>query len=189
MSITTLDRTAFTALVDDSGTGTDGSVFTKAVFQDIYDKSDALYAAAARCQVFHNTTQSITTSVETALLFNSEDHDDYAMHSTVTNTSRLTIPTGMGGVYLVSAAATFTAAATGTRLIRIRKNGTTFVSSFSSSPANSVGNACVQAHCLVVLAAADYVEATVTQDSGGAINVGHASDRGYQNQFFAVRIL
>lgn len=189
MSITALDRTAFNALVDDDGSGTTGSVFAKATLQDIYDKSDALYAAAARAQVYHSTTQSIATSTSTALNFDSEDHDDYGMHSTSVNTSRITIPSGAGGVYLVSAAAVFATNAAGIRLIWIQKNGTTAVSTYAIQLGQSANVAIVQTQCLIALAAADYIEAMVFQDSGGALNVGNATTRELRNQFFAARIL
>src|SRR3954451_20152624 len=165
MSLTTLDRTAFTALVDDDGTGTTGTVFAKATYQDIYDKTDAVYAALARVQVYKNATQSIPNSTFTAVTFDSEDTDDMSAHSTVTNTSRLTVPTGMGGVYFISASVPFAANATGTRQAVLFKNGVVFAT--CGGLPGSAGNIVV-AHtvALVPLAAADFVEVFAFQDSG-----------------------
>lgn len=138
----------------------------------------------ARVQVMHNTTQSITSSTWTALLFNSEDHDTGGMHSTSSNTSRLTVPSGgAAGAFLLHAAAAFAANATGVRGIRFRKNGGALSGEFhvQGFSVSSVGPL-IQMSTLVVLAAADYVEVEVFQDSGGALNVA-ANPR-----FFAVKI-
>ena len=46
MAYTTVDRTAYNALVDDSGGGTDGSVWDKADVADILNAIDALFSSA-----------------------------------------------------------------------------------------------------------------------------------------------
>lgn len=51
-------------------------------------------AAIKSCLVYHSTTQGISSGAETTLAFDSEDHDPNGMHSTVSNTSRLTVPSG-----------------------------------------------------------------------------------------------
>ncbi len=140
-----------------------------------------------RCQVFHNTTQSLTSGVDTALLFNSEDHDTGGMHDTGANTSKITIPTGGDGLYLLNGAATLANAVNAFHLYW-RKNGTTAISC-NSCGAQVAGGASqgVSNSCLVVLAAADYVELMALQDSGGAVNAGSAT-RSASNQAFAVKL-
>lgn len=46
MAYTTVDRTAYNALIDDSGSGTDGSVWDKADVNDILNAIDALFSSA-----------------------------------------------------------------------------------------------------------------------------------------------
>lgn len=55
------------------------------------------------CVVTHNVSQSINTGVipTVALAFNTEILDTDAYHSTAVNTSRITIPAGLAGVYSV----------------------------------------------------------------------------------------
>ena len=49
------------------------------------------------CNVYNNANISIATGTNTALTFNSERYDNAAMHSTSSNTQRITAPTGGGG--------------------------------------------------------------------------------------------
>lgn len=52
---------------------------------------DLLYLySGISARVYHNTTQSLTLATANKVLFNSERTDNTAMHSTVSNTSRLT---------------------------------------------------------------------------------------------------
>lgn len=156
---------------------TAGAALPFDVVQSYQDEINAIEATlrsgVAQAQVFHNTTQSLTSLTWTALLFNSEDFDIGALHSTVSNTSRLTVPAGLAGTYLVGAAIPFAASALGVRGIRLRKNGATQLSpdiwqqGFSAS---GVGNTLV-ATILVSLAVADYMEVDAFQDTGGALNV------------------
>lgn len=46
MSVTTIGRTAYNALVDDDGTGTTGSVWDKADVDDVLDAIDALFSSS-----------------------------------------------------------------------------------------------------------------------------------------------
>ena len=53
------------------------------------------------CEVRKSATQAATQTAYTTLTFDTETFDTDAFHSTVTNTSRITIPSGKGGYYLV----------------------------------------------------------------------------------------
>jgi hypothetical protein len=53
------------------------------------------------CEVRKSATQAATQAAYTTLTFDTETFDTDAFHSTVTNTSRITIPSGKGGYYLV----------------------------------------------------------------------------------------
>lgn len=55
----------------------------------------------AGCAVRKNASQSITTNVITAITWPVEDIDTDGFHSTSTNTSRFTVPTGKAGKYQI----------------------------------------------------------------------------------------
>lgn len=115
----------------------------------------------AGCDVYHDTTQSVNDATDTALLFNTETRDTDAFHSTVSNTGRITIPTGLGGWYLFSAHVPWTVANTGIRKVWFRTNGTT-----ASTPVTvdqSLGDFNHQIVQPLYLAAGDYVEVVVNQ--------------------------
>lgn len=138
---------------------------------------------------YHDTTQSINDSTWTALNFNQERFDYAAapFHDLVTNNSRLTVPAGFGGRYLIGGMAQLAANATGLRMARIIKNGATVIShggSFGTSA--SVGARVLPASTIVDLIATDYVELQVWQNSGGALNSENAAD--YAPQFWMRKV-
>ena len=49
------------------------------------------------CRAYNNANISMTSGAATAVTLNSERFDNAAMHSTSSNTSRITVPTGGGG--------------------------------------------------------------------------------------------
>lgn len=81
--------------------------------------------------------------------------------------TRLTIPTGFGGLWLLEGYAQFGANATGSRAIKFRKNASIDLpGALSAHPARADGGASdVQLCCPVVLAAADYVEMGIYQNA------------------------
>jgi hypothetical protein len=129
-----------------------------------------------RCAAYNNAVLSVADVTATALALNSEDYDTAAMHDTVTTNSRVTVPTGGDGLYLIVGFTTFAADVDGVRQLAIRKNGVTSLRS-TASPVNS-GAATVVAmsvQVIVALVATDYVELVATHSAGNALNVGSAS--------------
>jgi hypothetical protein len=98
--------------------------------------------------------------------FDSELFDTNAFHSTSTNTSRMTVPTGYGGTYRVSANVLYDTNATGFRQLRLFKNGTlVFLSpEIAGSATVYVGHSITYT---LPLAAGDYIELAINQSSGG----------------------
>lgn len=137
--------------------------------------------------VYHNAAQSLADNTDTALAFNSERLDSDAFHDTVTNNPRLTVPTGKGGNYMIGAVVQFASNATGFRSIFLRKNGTTGLA-FTRTPAVSgvVTVIALSTPGPVALAAGDYVEVLVKQNSGGALNADTAGD--YSPEFGMVLV-
>ena len=58
-------------------------------------------AAYVGARSFHSVSQSISSATITNLSFDSEVFDSDGLHSTAVNNSRLTVPVGMGGRWLV----------------------------------------------------------------------------------------
>jgi hypothetical protein len=111
--------------------------------------------------------QNISNTTYTALTYDSENYDTDAFHSTATNTSRLTIPAGKGGKYSVTAFVNWDNNSTGRRIVALYKNGAntkTLGNETSSGYLGQLGAYTIE------LAAADYIEIFVYQDSGGTRN-------------------
>lgn len=79
-------------------------------------------ANAVGCTAFTSTTQNTTQNVYTVINLNSEAFDTDGLHSTSTNTSRLTIPTGKGGYWLINAFAVIDASGNDV-FLQVFKNG------------------------------------------------------------------
>lgn len=137
---------------------------------DVVDNATWLGRDAPHARVYNSANLSITTATLTALTFNSERYDTGACHSTVSNTGRLTVPAGGGGVYDIKANIRFAANATGTRKALLRLNGATYIAG-NEGPGNASIDNDVTVATDYLLAAADYVEVIVWQNSGGALNV------------------
>jgi len=136
-------------------------------------------------RVYNSATISHATSgANQTLTFNSERYDDADYHSTVSNTSRLTVP--QPGRYLVGGCVAFAANATGVRALTLRVNNT---SSFAiqNTIALTGGNATIlQVEAVYELAAGDYVELLAYQDSGAALNLTAAGN--YAPEFWISRL-
>lgn len=179
-----IDRTWYNALVDDSGGGLDGTVWSKAQVNSLLNLLDN----RPRARAYNNTTQSLSNATLTLITFNSEDFDQGALHSTVSNTGRMTIPTGFAGYYIVIGKVAYAANATGVRVARLRVNGADVVAQ-SSHAATAAATQVVQVSALLSLADADYVELHGYQDSTGALNTGDASSRVIQNELQIVQVI
>ena len=117
-----------------------------------------------------NGDQSTTNATEKVLAWDTEFWDTSGFHSTTTNTSRITIPTGLGGRYCLSGFLVFPANATGARFAGIRKNagGYDFI---SSGAGNGTYSTYVNFNVIYEAVAGDYFEVVAFQNSGGALNV------------------
>lgn len=122
--------------------------------------------------VTNTTGLSHTSGTSLLLTWDTEVADTDAMHSTVSNTSRLTAVTA--GLYAVVARAAFAANATGIRSLDVRKNaagaaaGGTRMGYDSQTPVTGAVTS-IAVTLDVRLAANDYIEAFGFQTSGGAL--------------------
>lgn len=128
-----------------------------------------------------SATQAITTATYTAVSWDGEGWDTNAYHDNVTNNSRVTIPSGKAGKYLVTVNIIYAASATGSiRLVNIYKNGTgTGDQNFAT---NASFNSTAICSKVFDLAVGDYIQAFCYQDSGGNLNVQPTSTHGTSMQ-------
>lgn len=139
-------------------------------------------SAFVGAKVYHSTTQSINNNSVTAATFDSEEFDTDGFHAGGAPT-RLTIPSGKDGTYLVRGMCVFAQNATGVRIARFLKNGTTILRTQYSDGGNSSAANSAGIGAIVQLVATDYLEFTVYQTSGGSLNIGNASASEEQTSF------
>ena len=124
-------------------------------------------------RVYNNANISHSSSgTEQALTFNQERYDIRAMHSTSSNTGRLTA--ARAGVYLIGGHIEWAANSTGQRAITIKHTNstpTTTVIAEHTSDATASGAHPQSIATVYELAVNDYVELFANQNSGGALNV------------------
>jgi hypothetical protein len=139
------------------------------------------YTEGAR--VHNDANISVATATITALTFNTERWDTDDIHSTVSNTSRLTCKTA--GIYLVIGNMSYASNSTGTREALIRVNGVTLMAQ-SRVVGVSASSAYIVVSTILDLEIADYVELVAYQNSGGNLNIVY--DPGISPEFMMQRI-
>jgi hypothetical protein len=134
------------------------------------DSTHFLDSATQPRAIVTNVAQAIPTGVFTALTFATEEANVAAVHSTITNPSRLTVPVGANGLYLVLAYVDWASSAAGNgRIARLMKNGVTEIVRQSMGPTTAFLPVNLL-HALQQLVAGDYLTVEVFQDSGGNLN-------------------
>jgi hypothetical protein len=117
--------------------------------------------AAGNLSVAHNTF--------TALPMDNENFDTSSFHSNVTNNTRITIPTGKGGYYLVTGYGYFDVATGGKSTgLGVRKNGSGgqyyYTGTYSTGAYSGV-----TFNQIMALTAGDYIEFMCYQGTGGSL--------------------
>ena len=165
------------------GVGTNGQVLTA----DSTQADGVIWATPATysptfvgCRVYNSSDVSISTSTSTTISFPSETFDTNGFHSTSTNTSRITIPTGYAGYYRIDSVGYWDGGANNltNANMRIYKNGSN--AGIQSMPRADAYEGSSMVHINVLnLAVADYLEVVVTQYSGGTKNWRQNNDYGF----------
>jgi len=120
--------------------------------------------------LYKSAAQTVSNSTFTAITWDSERYDTDSYHSTSTNTSRITIPSGKSGYYILTGSNVWDANATGNRGLELRKNGTSlyylfFQDGFASNDGTYPFTGTIN------LTAGDYIEVFCWQSSGGNLNL------------------
>ncbi len=121
-------------------------------------------------RVYNNADLTATNGIELLLTFNSERQDSNGLHSTSSNTGRLTAQTA--GLYAITLNVTFASNTTGFRYAYVRVNGGSLIGwdKINTSGGGGINDA-LEVSTIYYLNAADYVEGVVYQNSGGNLAV------------------
>jgi hypothetical protein len=165
--------------------GTNGQVLTA----DSTAATGVAWAAPAGatfsgCSLYKSATQSVNNDTITTVTFDSEFFDTDAYHSTSTNTSRITVPTGKAGKFLFIGNAQWAANSTGVRNMNILKNGVR-ITEFADDAVNA-GVSSTSFTFMVDAADGDYFEYTCYQNSGGTRTLNASTQDG--TYFQAIRL-
>jgi hypothetical protein len=155
--------------------GTTGQVLTADTTVSPYKVKWATPASGSTfvgCALTKSVAQSIANASEVTILFDTEDYDTDGFHSTSSNTSRITIPTGKGGKYLVTMQAMVNSVGYPTQG-GFNKNGANLITTYTAAVAGSgqPSRPCVQISQQFSLAAGDYIELFIYQATGAAADV------------------
>jgi hypothetical protein len=123
------------------------------------------------CSVYQSAgATSIANNTLTALAYDSEKFDTDGFHDNTTNNSRITIPTGLGGYYLVRLNTRFDINAAGVRRGMLYVNGAQITDLPEYIPSVAIYATGI-ASVIVKLNAGDYLQHYVYQSSSVALNI------------------
>lgn len=126
----------------------------------LVDAADlSLIANPPRCSVYMTTAAAIATGTPTALTWDTEEYDTDGMHSTTTNTSRITCVTP--GLYLLTSNIEWSAFNAGYIRLQFRINGVTYTAANVAPFITATGQLAIATQYQLV--AGDYVEVIATQ--------------------------
>ncbi len=128
-------------------------------------------------KVYGTTNQSISHFTTTLVTWDSEFFDTDSMHSTSSNTSRLTIPAGKTGYWQITASLGYDANANGVRQVNFSKNGS-YVNAEQVQATATYGNIVGYSN-IMYLTAGDYIEVSAFQSTGGSLNLIKSSTESY----------
>jgi hypothetical protein len=113
-------------------------------------------------------TQSLTNNTAAKITWDTETYDTDGFHSTSTNTSRITIPSGKAGYYSITATGAIAGNATGQRYFAFYKNGS--LELIFARAAGYSADTALSGTAIFNLAETDYIELEAFQNSGGALD-------------------
>jgi hypothetical protein len=129
------------------------------------------------CVLTKTANQSINNLTGTLISWDSELKDTNAFHDNSTNNTRITIPAGKGGLYLITGQVSYAANSTGYRAGTIKKNGSDYYVFWNARATDgewSVGSV----SNIIELAATDYLEMNTYHNAGTAININGGNTYG-----------
>lgn len=126
--------------------------------------------------VYSHVNLSISNATNTMLTFDSEVYDDANVHSTSSNTSRLTVPSGVNRVVISAGISHLGSTSTNSSFrMTLYKNGSMYTPQVHSQTHNAATNSATYRQELVSppipVSAGDYFEIEVWQNIGGSMTL------------------
>ena len=149
------------------GIGSTGQVLTVAAGVPTWATPAGGTPAFVGCSLTKSTAQSIASGTETIVTYDTEVFDTDGFHSTVTNTGRITIPTGKAGKYLFTAQLMIDSSTFQTQGV-LRKNGSGEIIYYAPKSPTAP---CVIFSAILPASVGDYFETVAYQGSGTNKNV------------------
>ena len=168
------------------GIGSSGQVLTVASGIPSWATASGGTVTFSGCRAFPNSNVSCSSGAYTEITMGAESFDTDSYHSTSSNTGRLTIPTGKTGYYQLISSMTLAYSASGRRITKWEKNGSTTIGLFES-PRETTAQVSLQASGIYYFSAGDYIKCYIYQDSGGSLNVTGNADG--DQSFFSIAYL
>ena len=156
------------------GIGSTGQVLTVAGGVPSWATPTASTPTFIGCSLYKNANQTISNATNTAISFQVESYDTDAFHDNSTNNSRITIPSGKGGKYLITGSIAWSTGAN-ERVAMIYKNGALVNNMHQLYPQN-LGGFYAPFTYTINLVAGDYIELFCYQGSGGNLSVYNGLD-------------
>jgi hypothetical protein len=150
------------------GIGSSGQVLTVAAGIPSWATPASGTPAFVGCSLTKTIDQSIANNTFTLISWDSEVFDTDGFHDNSTNNSRITIPSGKAGKYLITSQINWVANSSGSREISIYKNNANPIYTQYVPTTGECGTPTV---VILDLAVGDYVEAKGFQDSGAARSI------------------
>jgi hypothetical protein len=126
-------------------------------------------STAVGCRIKRTTDQTIASATLTAVAFNAADDDDTdAFHDPSSSNTRMTVPTGKDGVYLIQGQVSWPRTQTSRFGAFFRINGTTTIGALADqNDGDGVDAITYSGSTFYRLAATNYVELMVYQTTAG----------------------
>ena len=187
LDIRTLGNAIDSSMADLKG-GTTGQVLTKASGTDMdFTWGSASTPSFVGVRVYQNglpSYQAIANNTATWLTWNAESIDTNGFHDNVTNNTRLTVPTGLGGKYAITFQMRYyDSNSTGRRVGGIQRNRTTAIATYDRAASSNTQENLLTS-TIFQLSAGDYIEVDNYQTSGTTLNtLGDSSSTFFQMQY------
>jgi hypothetical protein len=148
--------------------GTNGQVLTadSAEATGMKWATPAAGATLVGCSLKRSTDLTVSNNAWNMITYDQENYDTDGFHSTVTNTSRITIPSGKAGKYQILTNILWNTSSVGERYLSLTKNGTEVIRIYGGVP-TSAGQFSQSLATIEDLAVNDYIEMRCFQTTGG----------------------
>jgi hypothetical protein len=161
-----------------SGTPTDNTVWKYNATANQWQWQPESNNITLGCRVENHVTTSVPTSTLTKISFEQEVFDTLNYHSTSTNPTRITVPVGQAGYYLLIANCSFSnpgaTSVTGVKQIAIKYNNTTYIAEEQTASGDAGIGVMLTTSCVYYFGNSDYAELEVWQATGTTLNAGTA---------------